>query len=162
MNNPDIAWLTPNLEKLSRQQGLRLNRFCDPPPPPPAAAVRTQRADRRPRSADVNKYCSPTRRSFLTGRFPVHVSMMQAQPCDNTLPLETTILSEKLAKAPTPWASHFVGKGHLGYPTTDHLPINRGFDSHVGYLCGAENYDHGYNEGRNPGHVRPPLPRSQE
>ena len=102
------------------------------------------------------KYCSPTRRSFLTGRFPVHVSMMQAQPCDNTLPLETTILSEKLAKAPTPWASHFVGKGHLGYPTTDHLPINRGFDSHVGYLCGAENYDHGYNEGRNPGHVRPP------
>ena len=25
-----------------------------------------------------------------------------------------------------------VGKGHLGYITTDHLPVNRGFDTHVG------------------------------
>ena len=30
--------------------------------------------------------------------------------------------------------------------------MNRGFKSHVGYLCGAENYDHGFNEGRNPNH----------
>ena len=30
-----------------------------------------------------------------------------------------------------------VGKGHLGYMTTDHLPANRGFDTHVGYLGGA-------------------------
>ena len=32
-----------------------------------------------------------------------------------------------------------VGKGHLGYMTTDHLPANRGFDTHVGYLGGAGN-----------------------
>ena len=76
--------------------------------------------------------CSPTRRSYLTGRFPVHVSAVQAQPCDNTLPLQVTLLPEKLKKAPVPWATHFVGKGHLGYPTTDHLPVNRGFDTHVG------------------------------
>ena len=30
-------------------------------------------------------------------------------------------------------------------PTTDHLPINRGFDSHAGYLAGAEYYDRGFN-----------------
>ena len=36
-----------------------------------------------------------------------------------------------------------IGKGHLGYQTTDHLPINRGFESHTGYLSGAENYEHG-------------------
>ncbi len=28
----------------------------------------------------------------------------------------------------------------LGYETTDHLPINRGFKSHVGYLGGGESY----------------------
>ena len=36
--------------------------------------------------------------------------------------------------------NHFVGKGHLGYETMDHLPINRGFLSHVGYLSGGEEY----------------------
>lgn len=39
VNNPDIGWLTPNLEKLSHGEGLRLSRFY------------------------VNKFCSPTRRS---------------------------------------------------------------------------------------------------
>ena len=38
--------------------------------------------------------------------------------------------------------------GHLGYPTTDHLPVNRGFDTHAGYLMGAEDYDYGFNEGQ--------------
>eukprot|EP01043_Picozoa_sp_COSAG02_P041037 COSAG02_NODE_3371_length_6857_cov_12.629328_2_plen_686_part_00 len=128
VNNPDIAWLTPTLQRLSHEEGLRLNRYY------------------------VNKFCSPTRRAYLTGRFPVSVSMIQAQPCDNTLPLQATLLSEKLKEAPTPWANHFVGKGHLGYPTSDHLPINRGFDSHVGYLCGAENYVYGENENNNPNH----------
>jgi hypothetical protein len=29
-------------------------------------------------------------------------------------------------------------QGHLGYETMDHLPINRGFASHVGYLEGSQ------------------------
>ena len=45
-----------------------------------------------------------------------------------------TLLPQKLKQAPTPFANHFIGKGHLGYPTTDHLPFHRGFDSHAGYL----------------------------
>ena len=36
-----------------------------------------------------------------------------------------------------------IGKGHLGYTTMDHLPANRGFDTHVGYLGGAEDYHWG-------------------
>lgn len=36
-----------------------------------------------------------------------------------------------------------AGKGHLGWLTEDHLMINRGFDSHIGYLAGAESYAHG-------------------
>ena len=58
-------------------------------------------------------------------------------------PLEFTLLSGKLKQASPPYETHFVGKGHLGYHTTDHLPVNRGFDSHVGYLNAAEDYHYG-------------------
>jgi arylsulfatase B len=87
------------------------------------------------------KYCSPSRRSLLSGRFPVHINGQQAPPCSNFLPLQLTLLSQKLKLAG--YSTHFIGKGHLGYQTTDHLPINRGFDTHVGYLLGMENYAHG-------------------
>ena len=84
------------------------------------------------------QYCSPTRRSFLTGRFPVNINPDQSGMCDNFSPLEFTWLPDKLKAAG--YQSHFVGKGHLGYTTSDHLPINRGYESHVGYLGGAEDY----------------------
>ena len=45
-----------------------------------------------------------------------------------------------------------VGKGHLGYQTTDHLPVRRGFDSHVGYLEAAEDYHWGNTGGQGPEH----------
>jgi arylsulfatase A-like enzyme len=86
-------------------------------------------------------WCSPTRRSFLSGRFPVHIGANNPQACSNDLPLEFTTLGEKLRAAD--YESHFVGKGHLGYQTMEHLPVNRGFDSHTGYLGGMESYVHG-------------------
>jgi hypothetical protein len=86
-------------------------------------------------------YCSPTRRALLSGRFPVHISGAQAPVCSDFLPLNFTILSQKLQHAGM--ESHFLGKGHLGYMTMDHLPVNRGFSSHVGFLYGAENYTKG-------------------
>mmetsp|Transcript_33133 Transcript_33133/g.100191 ORF Transcript_33133/g.100191 Transcript_33133/m.100191 type:complete len:713 (-) Transcript_33133:78-2216(-) len=89
----------------------------------------------------VFRYCSPTRRAFLSGRFPNHITNEQAGTCSNYLPIEVDILSQKLAKAN--YSSHFIGKGHLGYQTVDHLPVNRGFATHVGYLGGAESYQYG-------------------
>lgn len=87
-------------------------------------------------------WCSPTRRSFLSGRLPVHISADNpASACSNLLPLNFQLLPEKLAAAG--YASHFVGKGHLGYQTEDHLPVHRGFASHVGYLAGEEGYIQG-------------------
>jgi hypothetical protein len=50
--------------------------------------------------------------------------------CSDFLPLRVATVSEKLAAVG--YQNHFVGKGHLGYQTMDHLPINRGFVSHVG------------------------------
>merc|ERR1719158_506930 len=89
----------------------------------------------------VFRYCSPTRRSFLSGRFPNQITTVQPNICGNFLPLEFDILPQKLAHAG--YVSHFIGKGHLGYETMDHLPVNRGFKSHVGYLGGAEKYTYG-------------------
>ena len=85
--------------------------------------------------------CSPTRRSILSGRFPVTLGAGQANVCSDYLPLPFTLISEKLNRSG--YACHFVGKGHLGYATMDHLPINRGFQTHVGYFHADESYDHG-------------------
>ena len=92
----------------------------------------------------VFRYCSPTRRSFLTGRFPNHLTTVQPDGdnlCSDFLPLNATILSEKLQQAN--YDNYFIGKGHLGYQTIDHLPVNRGFKSHVGFLAGSETYNNG-------------------
>eukprot|EP00937_MAST-01D_sp_MAST-1D-sp2_P007816 g7816.t1 len=83
-------------------------------------------------------YCSPTRRSFLTGRYPVHISGTQADICSDWTPLGMTLLSGKLAQAG--FVSHFIGKTNIGFQTDDHMPIRRGFKSHVGFLYGAEDY----------------------
>jgi hypothetical protein len=112
-------------------------------------------------------YCSPTRRSILSGRLPVHITGVQADSCTNYLPLQMTLLPAKLKQAGCAFDSlpplppppetrgltvlasvravrgHMIGKGHLGYQTTDHLPIHRGFETHLGYLNGAEQYEHG-------------------
>ena len=83
--------------------------------------------------------------------------------------LQFTLLPAKLKQAG--FSTHMVGKGHLGCEppgptairesirlltlsallcgtdqTTDHLPIHRGFDTHLGYLEAAEHYEHGLQE----------------
>ena len=117
VHNPNSP--TPTLRNLS-QSGLLLSRHY------------------------VFRYCSPTRRSLLTGRFPNHLTTVQPDGknlCSDFLPLNATILSEKLA--PALYDSYFIGKGHLGYQTEDHLPINRQFKHHVGFLAGSESYHYG-------------------
>ena len=124
VNNPESP--TPRLQELA-DQGIRLDRHY------------------------AYMLCSPSRRSFLSGRYPVSISGQQADTCSDYLPLNFTLLSHKMKAAG--FVNHFVGKGHLGewkkrtspsflcgalthacrqtsrsqgYLTEDHLPINRG------------------------------------
>ena len=52
------------------------------------------------------------------------MSGAQAQPCDNTLPFELEILPQKLKKASTPWATHFIGKGKAMLDSVTALPLS--------------------------------------
>ena len=92
----------------------------------------------------VFRFCSPSRRSLLSGRLPTSITTVQPDGdklCSDFLPLATTTIAQKLSSVG--YACHFVGKGHLGYQTIDHMPVNRGFATHIGYLDGAENYHRG-------------------
>jgi arylsulfatase A-like enzyme len=44
-------------------------------------------------------------------------------------------------KAAAGYAAHAVGKWHLGGNTVRATPTGRGFDSYVGYWCGAQDYE---------------------
>lgn len=57
----------------------------------------------------ADKYCSPTRRAILSGRFPNHINPGgngQAPVCSNYLPIHATLISEKLKLAG--FGTHFI------------------------------------------------------
>jgi hypothetical protein len=66
----------------------------------------------------------------LTHTLALTAAGTQAPTCSNLTPLQFTVLSEKLDAAG--YESHFIGKGHLGYQTTDHLPV---YSARFGTKC---------------------------
>lgn len=112
-NNPAMADVSGNLTKLA-QEGVVLKRHY------------------------VFYWCSPTRRSFLTGRLPVHHGEMLSAYTGDDIDLRWKIISQKLK--PKGYKNYWIGKGHTGYKSMKHLPINRGFDNHTGFLIGSQSY----------------------
>ena len=49
-----------------------------------------------------------------------------------------TTIADVLNKASPPYKSHQIGKWHGGMSRSEQLPVNRGFQSSLGYLSGAE------------------------
>ncbi|KAK7093086.1 hypothetical protein V1264_008737 [Littorina saxatilis] len=94
----------------------------------------------------VSPICTPTRSALMTGRHPIHTGMQHGviygdQPYG--LPLEETLMPEYLN--PLGYRSHIVGKWHLGMFAKQYTPLYRGFESHLGYYQGCEDYyDHTY------------------
>ena len=87
----------------------------------------------------VFKYCSPSRASFLTGRWPHHCH--QWNPPENALVganINMTMIPAKLKSAG--YKTHMVGKWHEGFYEPSYLPVNRGFDTSSGFLGGGEDH----------------------
>eukprot|EP01065_Artemidia_motanka_P007369 TRINITY_DN1365_c0_g1_i1.p1 TRINITY_DN1365_c0_g1~~TRINITY_DN1365_c0_g1_i1.p1 ORF type:complete len:628 (+),score=148.49 TRINITY_DN1365_c0_g1_i1:51-1934(+) len=94
----------------------------------------------------VQPLCSPTRATFMTGRYPFHTGLGPDVICIGCghpygLPARETLLPELLRRAG--YATHAIGKWHLGSCDQRYLPTFRGFDSFLGYQEGAgDYYDH--------------------
>jgi arylsulfatase A-like enzyme len=81
----------------------------------------------------VFKYCSPTRRSFLSGRVPPHSG--QANGADVTVDTRMHTIAAKLKQAG--YRTGMSGKWHAGHMLVKQQPHGVGFDTSLGYMNGA-------------------------
>eukprot|EP01063_Lacrimia_lanifica_P008670 TRINITY_DN1571_c0_g1_i2.p1 TRINITY_DN1571_c0_g1~~TRINITY_DN1571_c0_g1_i2.p1 ORF type:complete len:1106 (+),score=165.84 TRINITY_DN1571_c0_g1_i2:560-3877(+) len=79
------------------------------------------------------RWCAPTRSALMTGRLPYHV-------LENTnyVTRGMTMLPRKLQSVG--YVTHMIGKWHLGDTMDWMTPHNRGFNTSLGYLAGAEDH----------------------
>eukprot|EP00041_Stephanoeca_diplocostata_P011247 m.182865 g.182865 ORF g.182865 m.182865 type:complete len:715 (+) comp18473_c0_seq2:123-2267(+) len=123
----DVGWhdefhqiKTPKLDQLVREESILLTNYY------------------------VYRFCSPSRSTFMTGRYPWHIGQ-QTQMNLNPTPgiacginLKYDFLPKVLKqKGYATWA---LGKWHLGFLTTQFTPTYRGFDHYLGYYSGAEEH----------------------
>ena len=113
INNPDAAAWSPNITQMAKS-GIVLNRHY------------------------THWHCSPSRRSFLTGRLPIHHGEQLSGDGGDDIDLRMAWISEKLLSAG--YTCHMFGKWHTGFRSMAHLPASRGFAQSVGSLQTGGNY----------------------
>jgi uncharacterized sulfatase len=107
--------ITPNMDRLSQTGARFLNAFCPTP------------------------VCSPSRASFLTGRYGTQLGITdwiapEESDAGLGLPRDAVIWPQVLQKHG--YATALIGKWHLGTQPQFH-PTRRGFDHFVGFLGGG-------------------------
>jgi len=115
--NPTTTTQTPHLNELAFEEGVRLQNYY------------------------VMRMCSPSRAAFLTGRYPFRYAMSThlLQP-DTAVSLtrQMSLVSEEFKAAG--YATHAIGKWHLGFQSWEYTPTYRGFDTFYGYLNAWSDY----------------------
>lgn len=78
----------------------------------------------------------------MTARYPFRTGLQHVTTLSPgsaaAIPKDTATIAEVLKGAG--YATHAIGKWHLGFQSWDNTPVGRGFDSFVGYLNGGEDY----------------------
>ena len=88
----------------------------------------------------VFMYCAPTRSSIMSGRTPFRVNQIlfgMNEP-DWDMPSEMTAMPKKMKLGG--YATHMVGKWHVGTQSLGQIPFGRGFDTSLHYQDGAEDH----------------------
>ena len=95
----------------------------------------------------VQDVCSPSRSTFMTGRYAMHHGVVDWIPLSSAygLPLNETTLAQLFKRAG--YSCRGVGKWHMGFYKWEHTPTFRGFDSFVGFYGGGEDYFKHSNQG---------------
>eukprot|EP00040_Diaphanoeca_grandis_P039759 m.260069 g.260069 ORF g.260069 m.260069 type:complete len:510 (+) comp39157_c0_seq1:85-1614(+) len=90
----------------------------------------------------VYKFCSPTRGSLLSGRYPFRLGNTRSNfiPWSRPDGLNLEFNTLQLRLQALGYSTHHVGKWHLGFFNSSFLPTNRGFDSYFGYLSGMQDH----------------------
>jgi arylsulfatase A-like enzyme len=107
----------------------------------------------------VNAYsgsavCSPTRASFMTGRYPPKVPPGLFEPLvpqkrDSAYGLTTEHPSIATRMANAGYETALIGKWHLGF-SPQHYPLKNGFQYFFGMISGASDYISHTSDGRVP------------
>ena len=90
----------------------------------------------------VQQVCSPTRSALMTARYPFRTGLQHSTTLvpgsTAKIPYDTATIAEVVKTAG--YATHAIGKWHMGYSGWEDTPLGRGFESYLGYLQGGEDY----------------------